>query len=68
DGLFLLFKDLERAPFVWGEEQSSTGTVTIDPSQRSGRISLRGWENGDKLRVDVEGTFRCGDRKNKPES
>lgn len=68
EGLFLLFKDIEKAPFVWGQEQGSSGTVTIDPSQRSGRVSLRGWENGDKMRLDVDGTFRCGDRKNKPES
>lgn len=68
EGLFLLFKELEKAPFVWGEEQGSSGTVTIDASGRSGRISLRGWENGDKMRVDVDGTFQCGDRKNKPKS
>jgi hypothetical protein len=67
EGLFLLFKDIERAPFVWGSDQGSSGTVTIDASQRSGRVSLRGWENGDKMRVDVDGTFRCGDRKEKPE-
>ncbi len=67
EGLFLLFKDIQDAPFVWGEAQGSSGMITIDASQRSGRISLRGWENGDKMRVDVDGTFRCGDRKNKPD-
>jgi hypothetical protein len=67
EGLFLLFKDLEEAPFIWGNEQGSSGTLTVDTSERSGRVSLRGWENGDKMRVDVDGTFRCGDRKNKPE-
>ena len=65
EGLFLLFKDIEKAPFVWGEQQGSSGTVTMDAGDRSGRISLRGWENGDKMRVDVDGTFRCGDRKEK---
>jgi len=68
EGLFLLFKDIENAPFIWGDEQGSSGTITVDESERSGRISLRGWENGDKMRVDVDGTFRCGDRKNKPTS
>ncbi len=67
EGLFLLFKDIDNA-FVWGEQQGSSGAITIDASERSGRISLRGWENGDKMRVDVDGTFRCGDRKNKPGS
>ena len=67
EGLFLLFKELEEAPFVWGEQQQSSGTITVDASQRSGRVSLRGWENGDRMRVDVEGTFRCGDRKTDPE-
>jgi hypothetical protein len=67
EGLFLLFKELDNA-FVWGDEQGSSGMITVDSSQRSGRISLRGWENGDKMRVDVDGTFRCGDRKNKPTS
>lgn len=67
EGLFLLFKDLDNA-FVWGEQQGSSGAVTIDASQRSGRVSLRGWENGDNMRLDVNGTFRCGDRKNKPDS
>jgi len=66
EGLFLLFKDFEKAPFVWGQEQKSSGVLTIDAAQRSGRLTLRGWENGDKLRVDVDGTFRCGDRKNQP--
>ncbi len=68
EGLFLLFKDLEAAPFIWGDEQGSSGTLTVDASERSGRVTLRGWENGDKMRVDVDGTFRCGDRKNKPDS
>lgn len=67
DGLFLLFKDPDKA-FVWGDEQGSSGTIIIDESLRSGRISLGGWQNGDDTRVDVEGTFRCGDRKNKPSS
>jgi len=68
EGLFLLFKDIEKAPFIWGEAQGSSGVITVDASERSGRISLRGWENGDKMRVDVDGTFRCGDRKNKDTS
>ncbi len=65
EGLFLLFKDIERAPFIWGNEQGSSGTISMDAGERSGRRSLRGWENGDKMRVDVDGTFRCGDRKEK---
>ncbi len=68
EGLFLLFKDIENAPFIWGDEQGSSGMIAVDASERSGRISLRGWENGDKMRVDVDGTFRCGDRKEKTES
>lgn len=65
-GLFLLFEEYQKAPFIWGDEQRSSGTVTIDPGERSGRLSLRGWENGDRLRVDVEGTFRCGEKKRRP--
>ncbi len=65
EAFFLLFKELEQQPFLWGAEQGSTGTVTIDSSERSGRVSLRGWENADKQRVDVEGTFRCGEKEAK---
>lgn len=65
DSYFLLFKELEQQPFVWGREQGSTGTVTIDPSERSGRISLKGWENGLDMRVDVDGVFRCGEKEEK---
>jgi hypothetical protein len=62
EGLFLLFEEYEQEPFLWGDEQRSSGTVSIDPGERSGRLSLRGWENGGKLRVDVEGTFVCGEQ------
>ena len=66
EGLFLLFKEMEDKPFLWGDEQGSSGFVTIDRSQRSGRVSLRGWQNADRLRVDVEGIFRCGEKEDKP--
>ena len=65
DSFFLLFKELEQQPFLWGQEQRSTGTITIDPSERSGRLSLKGWENGLDMRVDVDGTFRCGEKEQK---
>lgn len=65
ESFFLLFEELEEQPFLWGAEQGSSGTVTVDPSERSGRISLRGWENVQKLRVDAEGTFRCGEKEEK---
>ncbi len=65
DSFFLLFKELEQQPFQWGQEQRSTGTVTIDPSERAGRISLKGWENGLGMRVDVDGAFQCGEQEKK---
>lgn len=59
EGVFLLFEEDEEHPFGWGDEESS-GTVTVDEGETSGRLSLRGWKNdlGDLL--DVEGSFRCG--------
>ncbi len=65
DSFFLLFNELEQQPFLWGQEQASTGTITVDPSERSGRLSLKGWENGLDMRVDVDGTFRCGEKEQK---
>jgi hypothetical protein len=65
DSFFLLFKELEQQPFLWGRDQRSAGTITIDPSERSGRISLKGWENGVNMRVDVDGVFRCGEKEQK---
>ncbi len=65
DSFFLLFQELEEQPFVWGREHGSTGTITVDPSERSGRISLKGWENGLNMRVDVDGVFRCGEKEKK---
>ena len=65
EGFFLLFKELEQQPFVWGQEQGSSGTVTVDPSERSGTVTLRGWENANRQRVDLTGTFRCGEKEKK---
>lgn len=65
DSFFLLFKELEQQPFLWGQEQGSTGTITIDPGERSGRVSLKGWENGLGMRLDLDGTFRCGEQERK---
>ncbi len=65
DSFFLLFEELEQQPFVWGQEQRSTGVVIVDPGERSGRVSLKGWENGLGMRVDVDGTFRCGEQARK---
>ena len=57
----LIFKELEAQPFQWGQEQGSAGAVTIDPGETSGSLSLRGWQSPEDLRIDVEGTFRCGE-------
>ncbi len=65
DSFFLLFQELEQQPFVWGQEQGSSGTVAIDPSERAGSVRLLGWENVAKQRVDVTGTFRCGEKERK---
>lgn len=61
DDFLLLFEELETDPFRWGDEGTrASGTVTIDEGGESGTVSLRGWENSARDRVDVEGTFRCG--------
>ena len=65
DSFFLLFEELEQQPFVWGLEQGSSGTVTIEPSERAGTVTLLGWENSAKQRVDLTGTFRCGEKEKK---
>ena len=57
----MLFKELEDQAFLWGQDEDSSGTLTIDSGEASGRLSLRGWANSENLKVNIEGTFRCGE-------
>jgi len=58
DEFFLLFQEELRSPYGW--TASSSGTITVDRSQTSGRLALRGWRNASGQTVDVSGDFRCG--------
>jgi hypothetical protein len=57
----LLFEEYQSSPFVWDERESS-GSVTVDAGETSGRIAFRGWKNGTGAKIDVAGSFRCGNR------
>ena len=61
DDWILLFAEHEDQPLTWSEE-GATGSLTIDPGESSGRMSIHGWRAADQLRVDLDGSFRCGER------
>jgi hypothetical protein len=61
ENFFLLFREFEEQPLSWGVDEEASGTLTIDSGERSGRLSMRGWASSERLRVNMEGSFRCGE-------
>jgi hypothetical protein len=61
ENFFLLFKEFDDQPLTWGQDPDAGGTITIDNGESSGRLSLQGWASAGDLKVNVEGTFRCGE-------
>lgn len=61
ENFFMLFKEFDDQPLTWGQEEDAAGTITIDSGESSGKLSLRGLASSGDLKVNIEGTFRCGE-------